>query len=360
MRRSTKLTILVAALGAASTAAATARAQQRDPAAAQALFDEARALMQAKRFAEACPKLVESQRLDPGIGTEFRLADCHEQQGKTASAWAGFLDVASLAGASGQIEREKAARARAGRLEPRLPHLVIMVPAGSRVPGLEVRRDGTGVGEAQWGSSVPVDPGDHEITVTAPGRRAYSGTVSLREGAPTTFTVPALEPERGEPAVASSPAAPPAAAPVASPPATAPAPPGAVAETPPAPSGSSGPGFAVIGLGSLGIVGLLVGTTFGVMASSKYDDSKKACNPSNENLCSQHGVDLRDTAFTFGNVATAGFIVGGVALAGAATLWLTSSGSEDSKAHTGGTRPRFRAGLETAPGRHGVLVEGSF
>jgi hypothetical protein len=359
MLRSTKLTSAAFSLAACLTAAPSVFAQQRDAAAAQALFDEARGLMQAKRFAEACPKLEESQRLDPGIGTEFRLADCYEQQGKIASAWAGFLDVASVAGSSGQTDRQKAARARAARLESRLPHLTIVVPAASRAAGLEVRRDGTAVGEAQWGSSVPVDPGDHEIAVTAPGKRAFSSTVSLRESTPTTFTVPALDPEPGGGAAAT--ASLPAPAPSTPAPEPAPAaPPAALAETPPAPSGSAGPGFAVIGLGGLGLVGIVVGTTFGVMASSKYDDSKRGCRDADVNVCSQHGVDLRNTAFTYGNVATVGFIVGGVALAGAATLWLTSSGSSDSKARTAGAPLRLRAGLETSPTRHGVVVAGSF
>src|SRR5678816_498104 len=76
-------------------------AQERDPAGAQALFDQARELTRQGRFAEACPKLQESNRLDPGIGTQFHLADCYEQSGRIASAWAAFLEVASQARATG-------------------------------------------------------------------------------------------------------------------------------------------------------------------------------------------------------------------------------------------------------------------
>src|SRR5882672_3885016 len=196
MNKAFGIAFLVAAAGTFA-AAAPALAQQRDPAAAQALFDEARTLMKSKRFEEACPKLAESQRLDPGIGTQFRLADCYEQQGKLASAWAGFLDVASVAAAAGQADREKAARGRATHLESRLPKLTIVVPAANRAPGLEIKRDGLAIGEAQWGSAVPMDPGDHQIVVGAPGKREFTGQVSLREGAPTTFNVPPLEPAPG-------------------------------------------------------------------------------------------------------------------------------------------------------------------
>src|SRR3954463_1481227 len=128
-----------------------AQAQERDPAAAQALFDQARELSRQGKFAEACPKLQESNRLDPGIGTQFHLADCYEQSGRIASAWAQFLDVASQARASGQADREKAASKRAEKLEPRLPRLLVNVPEGSKTPGLEIRRNGVIVGSAQWG-----------------------------------------------------------------------------------------------------------------------------------------------------------------------------------------------------------------
>ena len=47
-------------------------------AASQTLFDEGRQLMARGQYEEACPKLAESQRLDPGIGTQYNFADCLE------------------------------------------------------------------------------------------------------------------------------------------------------------------------------------------------------------------------------------------------------------------------------------------
>src|SRR6516164_3682204 len=84
--------VLLAALTV--PAVAHAQASPQDQAVAQSLYDEAKTLMNAKNFVQACPKLEESQRLDPSPATEFHLADCYEQVGRTASAWAAFLEVA--------------------------------------------------------------------------------------------------------------------------------------------------------------------------------------------------------------------------------------------------------------------------
>lgn len=148
-------------------ASSVAGAQEGDPAAAQALFNQAKELMRQGKSAEACPKLQESNRIDPGIGTQFHLADCYEKVGRVASAWAQFLGVASQARAAGHTEREKAAQRRAEKLEPRLPRLTVAVAEASKVAGLEIRRNGALVGAAQWGTPVPVDPGEIELTASA-------------------------------------------------------------------------------------------------------------------------------------------------------------------------------------------------
>lgn len=170
------------------------RDARADAAAAQALFDAAKQLMAQGKYADACPKLEESQRLDPGIGTQFNLAACYEQLGRTASAWSLFLEVAGASKAAGQLEREKVARQRALALEPKLIRLTITAPADAPAD-LQVKRDGVAVGRAQWGMPVPVDPGKHTIEATAAGRRPFVTTLDLTTpGASETITIPPMAP----------------------------------------------------------------------------------------------------------------------------------------------------------------------
>ena len=320
----------VAVLSAVVLFAHRAYAQERDPAAAQALFDQARTLMNAKNYGQACEKLAESLRLDPGIGTQFNLAVCQEFDGKLATAWASFLEVASLANASGQAERVKTATRRASLLEPRLPRLQINVPPEARATGLEVTRDGAMVGEPQWGLPLPLDPGEHRIEVTAPGKLAFAGAVSVAEGATTSFNVPVLEASPTSaavpvpPVVASAQPVKAQAAPQAEPNAPVNAPSAQSSES------SAGPSGLVIGLGVGGLVAVGAGTVFGLMAGSKNDDSKAtdACDAAN--VCTKKGAGLRDDAYLFADLATVGFVVGGAAIATAVVLWLTSDESEPS------------------------------
>src|SRR5258707_389594 len=76
---------------------------------AQALFEEARALMNSHHVEEACLKFAESQRLDPASGTLLNLAVCHEKQGKTATAWSEYNDVVAAARRERNLERQRIA-----------------------------------------------------------------------------------------------------------------------------------------------------------------------------------------------------------------------------------------------------------
>jgi hypothetical protein len=333
-----------------------AQAQERDPAAAQALFDQARELRRQGKFAEACPKLQESNRLDPGIGTQFHLADCYEQSGRIASAWAQFLDVASQALASSQPDREKAATKRAEKLEPRLPRLLLNVPEASKTPGLEIRRNGIFVGSAQWGVPVPVDPGDVELTASAPGKQTLRQTLHAEEGKTVSFNLPALA--QGDEAAQPGAAAPPPVAPSST---------AETAAANPASSTTAVPGRdtarhhnnmgIVWSLTGAGVVGLGVSATFAVMAKGKNSDSKAHCSADNVNICDATGVSLRNDAIRSGNVATVAAIAGGAALVGAVVVWLVSGSSDEKRAKTAG---RLTANADVGIDHGALLVQGSF
>jgi hypothetical protein len=301
---------------AVALAAPRVSAQETGSAAAQQLFNDGRRLMKQGAFSEACPKLAESQRLDPGIGTLFNLADCHEQLGKTATAWGEFLEVAAQARTRGQNARVDAARARASALEPRLPRMTILVRAND--PGLVVTRDGAEIGRAQWNSALPVDPGEHTVAARAPKKESWLRTVTITPGQTLPVEVPALDPiATPTPAAATAPARPPtttltSATTTALPP-----------EPPPAPESPRGPNRVppAIAFG-LAAVGAGVGTAFGIMSKTKHDDAAAHCNG---NVCDASGVALRDDARRAGNIATVAFVAGGAALVGGVILWFTAT-----------------------------------
>jgi serine/threonine-protein kinase len=343
------LAMSLATLGGVCTLASPALAQERDAAAAQALFDQAVELTKQSKYDEACPKFQESNRLDPSIGALFQIANCHEQKGRVASAWALFLDVASQSRARAQLEREQVARERASKLEPRLPRLLVTVPEGSKTAGLEIRRNGILVGSAQWGTPMPVDPGEVELSISAPGKATLRQTVRLDESKTFSYSVPALaEAEAPAPVAA---AKQPSPAPLRAEPAAAPA-----RQTSSSATTSSARPWA-IGLGAVGVVGLGLSATFAILAKNQYDDSKAECDRDDVNACSPHGIELRNSALTRGNVATVSFIAGGAALAGAGLVWLLS-GSSTSK--QSGAAAHFRAAPVWTPGSAALFVQGAY
>jgi hypothetical protein len=193
------------ALSLTLLAPATLLAQAADPkrmVEAQALYDQASAEMDASKFASACPKLEQVTHLIPqGLGAKLTLAECYEGLGKLASAWSEYTRVEELATKAGQRERAQKAASKAAALRPRLATLTIEVPDAVRAsPGLGITRAGVPVTEAQWGTPLPVDVGEQEVVVTAPGRKR--SVVALRvtaDGARFSLVVRPLEMEAAQP-----------------------------------------------------------------------------------------------------------------------------------------------------------------
>jgi serine/threonine-protein kinase len=289
-------------------------------AAAAALFDTGHKLQNDGKFAEACPKLEESQKLDPSMGTLFYLSDCYEKIGRTMSAWVGFREVAAQALIAGAGDREKFARGRVATLEPQLMRLKIVVrPDAGQV---SVTRDGAVMSPGVFGTPVPLDPGAHVITATAPGKESWELKIDLKDpGQTLTIEVPTLLDKKGGTAAVTPPggdkASPPAGPQstlVAGNPGIVPGP-----DTEPKRTWQRPVGIAMTGVGALG---LGLGTALGFMAKSTFDDSASHCDAAG--FCDPTGIEQRKSAVGKGNVATGVFVAGAVVAAGGLVLWITA------------------------------------
>ena len=280
----------------------TSLANAGDTAAAQALFSEGRKLMTQGKYAEACPKLEESENLDPGTGTLYNVGDCDEHLGKTASAWAAFDEVASEARAAGQPARERDARARADKLLPQLAHLTIDASNVKNLAGVRVTRNGTNVGSAEWSLAIPVDPGDRVIGAGATGKKDWTATVKIAPHESKTVTIPALEDLPAD------------AAPIFGD--------GSRDET-----RSDGKTQRTIGLivAGVGVAALATGVVLTFVSKGEESKSNDGdCNASTNVCKTSEGISERNTALLEGNLSTVGIIAGVVLAGGGIALWATA------------------------------------
>jgi hypothetical protein len=315
----------LATVGAAAflvgLAGGDARAQSSPQSAiAETMFQEGKALLAQGRTAEACAKLAESMRLDPGGGTLLALAVCHEKEGKTATAWSEFGEVSARSHVDGRADRADAARARAAALEPKLSHLTVTVdPTVGAIKGLVVTIDGSPLSAGAWGQAFPADPGAHQLVAEAPGYLRWTGTVTLgakldqqtvRVGDLVRDPSAKVEPEAALP-VPPAPEVPATPAP------------------PPQPIASTGSGRRTASYitAAASLVPLGIGAYFGVHAASEMSDARKLC-PSGTTCHNGTATSQSTSANSDANVAniTIGVGIAGVALA--AVLFLTSPPGE--------------------------------
>ena len=302
LRRASTLAVITVSLLASVDARAEVTEEKAE---AQGLFDIGKKLMLEGKFEEACPKLADSLRIDPAIGTMLFLADCYESVGRTASAWAEFREAQAVAARQMDL-RERVARDRANALEGRLTKLVIIVSSPAAAD-LRVKRDGLDVGEALWGAAIAVDPGVHAISVSAPNKKDWTTSVTMGlAGSPSSVTVPLLE----DALVASAPVNP------------APAP----AYTLPPEPRNAGQTQRLLGisLASVGVLGIGIGTVTGLLAKSKLDASNSGHCEKATNYCDAQGLGMRNTALTEATISTFTVGLGLAALVGGAALYFTA------------------------------------
>lgn len=275
-----------------------------DAATAEALFAAGRAALESGDYETACAKFGESQRLDPAAGTLMNLAACNEQRGRLASAWENWRD------AQGTLRPDDERRAivdqRLAALEARLPRLVIVLAAGAPA-GTVVTRDASELGHAALGLPLPVDPGRHELSVTADGFEPRVYEVNAEEGKALSVSV-----EPGPRRVAPAP-------PVATP-----AP--ALVPAPREDGGGSQRTWALVS-GGTGVALIVTGAVAGLLALDVKSELESRCAKSGDKyLCDAEGVHSARRGKTFA-VLSSVTLPAGVALGAlGVTLWLTAGG----------------------------------
>lgn len=323
------------ALAATSPSAAAKEGSEKE---AQALFDDGLKLMNKKRYAEACESFAKSQELDPGMGTLYRLAECYEKLGRLASAYEHFMEVANTAAEANKADRALVAKNRALALEPRVAKLTIdLSPEVASIKGLDVRRDGKPVDRALWGSPIPVDPGDHVVTVHAPRKKTWEGKVWAQDSAKLLVSVAALEdaaPAGGK-------------------------------------RGSRSKAPAIV-MGTVGGVGVVLGATFLALRAVSISDAEGLHDKirKKDGTCVGGGSgdfvsDCRSLSSatsagdTFGTGSIVGFAVGGAALIGMVTYLAWPSGGSG-RSSSGALVEGVRVAPVVGDGRGGLVVQGSF
>jgi hypothetical protein len=153
-----------------------------------------------------------------------------------------------------------------------------------------VRRDGGVVEGPLLDTEMPVDPGAHVVSATAPDREGWSERLVVEEARSYEIAVPVLAaptdralPER----------------------------------TPSRPTPATRTAILVTGIVGAGAV--LAGSAFGVRALVLANDASSHCPPGG---CDDRGFSERGDSLTAGNVSTALFVGGGILLAASAVLWL--------------------------------------
>jgi hypothetical protein len=294
-----------AALVCGLSAFAVPAAAQGGSADAEELFKQGRAALATKDYETACARFAASLGIERAVGTLISLAECEEARGRLAGARQHWQEAGDLAEATNdRLNRGPFARKKFAELDPKVPRIVIHLAAGSP-RDVTIQRDDVSLGAGVFDVPLPVDPGAHVITAVAPGRAARKFPVTVGESERITVEV----------APGEAPAVPPVAPP-----------------EPAASTASVGGEHSVAGggwqrpagyvAGGLGIVGVGLGTFFGLQALSKWSSAKSDCGAGCPDGSTARAE--KNAATTDATISTIGFAVGGVALAGAVVLVVTA------------------------------------
>ena len=123
-------------------------------------------------------------RMTPQV--RFHIAACEAQLGRLVAALGGFQLALADADSVGRGFRDEVEE-NVRRLQERIPKLTLKRGAGAETATIEI--DGTPLGNSSIGVEVPLDPGPHAVSASAPGYSDFAQTVTLEEGGSETVEV---------------------------------------------------------------------------------------------------------------------------------------------------------------------------
>lgn len=184
--------LLLSLLAPAREAAAQSGAEVAvEVAFARTLFEEATELVRQGYLWRAIPKLEASIGHDPTPAAMLALADCQRRMGATATAWGWFHRAEERARSLGDTARAAEAAEQAAAIEARIPRVKVVVAEGERPP--DIRLDGRPLATSALGIAIPVDPGEHKVVATAPGRVPFEARINADKGGGTVLVaIPVL------------------------------------------------------------------------------------------------------------------------------------------------------------------------
>lgn len=171
VQRAASRVLVAAFLGSCALASSPSAAQAQDtPAIAKAReqFREGLSLEAAGDFARALKEFKEVALVKSTAQVRFHIAVCQEKTGDLVQALGSYRLALHEAHEAKAADVEGPAQEGVTALEPRVPQLLLTRGAGAQ--NAEVILDGVPLGATSIGEGIPVNPGPHEIKVSAPGR----------------------------------------------------------------------------------------------------------------------------------------------------------------------------------------------
>lgn len=247
------------------------------------------------------------------------LARSQAKLGNLLEAKEAYLAVLrEPATTSAQVRKFRSeAEQELAEIEPRIPYVTVEIRGLSPSDAFEVTQDGRPLPRALVGVARPVNPGEHIWQARTGAQQNVTESRTIEAGTRDNKVVLLLTPDPKAAAVTE---------PAAGGEATA-----STKDVPPAVRESSGPpALTYVGFG-VGAVGAGVGVAFLLKKNASDNDLRELCKSDLPGPCQENAERnaLRSDANQAGLISAIGFITGGVAVAGAITLWLVDSSSSD-------------------------------